>query len=270
MIFSTWSIVVFSGNIGKSKSEYSQVPQPTQEVTLMTFMTFMTFMTWDSWQLGNLTNQSNPKKRNSELKFDFDFQPCLPYGWGGGGIHRAAWNSHLMFLEAIQGGGSSYIEWQWRGSIIFFLFCFWSSLKSRSSDGGQLKESSVLSRRFELHLPQCRNCPFPSPGGNEKCWCSLKRWLHCLFVPQSRNHTPASTQVKCHLPPMSPMGVFWDLWPPWLITLLTIENNSNKNYWQKALAILVTKWFFSPLELIFPRSSWKAWLLGWTPGPPWC
>ena len=166
MIFSTWSIVVFSGNIGKSKSEYSQVPQPTQEVTLMTFMTFMTFMTWHSWQLGNLTNQSNPKKRNSELKFDFDFQPCLPYGWGGGGIHRAAWNSHLMFLEAIQGGGSSYIEWQWRGSIIFFLFCFWSSLKSRSSDGGQLKESSVLSRRFELHLPQCRNCPFPSPGGN--------------------------------------------------------------------------------------------------------
>ena len=152
-----------------------------------------------------------------------------------------------------------------------FSFVFGSvSLKSRSSDGGQLKESSVLSRRFELHLPQCRNCPFPSPGGNEKCWCSLKRWLHCLFVPQSRNHTPASTQVKCHLPPMSPMGVFWDLWPPWLITLLTIENNSNKNYWQKALAILVTKWFFSPLELIFPRSSWKAWLLGWTPGPPWC
>ena len=85
-----------------------------------------------------------------------------------------------------------------------FSFVFGSvSLKSRSSDGGQLKESSVLSRRFELHLPQCRNCPFPSPGGNEKCWCSLKRWLHCLFVPQAaitHLHPPKSsvTCSPCH------------------------------------------------------------------------
>ena len=267
MIFSTWSIVVFSGNIGKSKSEYSQVPQPTQEVTLMTFMTFMT---WDSWQLGNLTNQSNPKKRNSELKFDFDFQPCLPYGWGGGGIHRAAWNSHLMFLEAIQGGGSSYIEWQWRGSIIFF--CFWKRVFSKISILRWRPAQRILRAVTKIWTPS---------SSMQKLSFSFTRWqLKVLMQPEkvvtlsvcppSRNHTPASTQVKCHLPPMSPMGVFWDLWPPWLITLLTIENNSNKNYWQKALAILVTKWFFSPLELIFPRSSWKAWLLGWTPGPPWC